>query len=311
MLTDSLADALTTAVNVFTFKEKTKIAKSNKTWFDKDGKKSMIRQNFAFNKYTDRTPSIKTKYPKMRNSVCELLRSNKREHINDRLTRFLNLPKRFINELNQLTGRQKNCNFIILNNENKLNTDDLAGSNLFNERFDSITKILAASIPTVPFTTEELGNSKKSLFFYPTDSLEISKFVRNLKNQKAAELDGLTAEILKVSLDVICDRLTHLVNESLSSGVFPKILKTAKVVPIFISGKKSSCKNYRPISTLSVLSKVFERIVFERLYKFMQVNNLFYCHQYGFRSKMSTLQAVADIPELIRNNIMLMYPVCY
>ena len=247
----------------------------------------------------------------MRNRVCELLRSNKREHINDRLTRFLNLPKRFINELNQLTGRQKNCNFIILNNENKLNTDDLAGSNLFNERFDSITKILAASIPTVPFTTEELGNSKKSLFFYPTDSLEISKFVRNLKNQKAAELDGLTAEILKVSLDVICDRLTHLVNESLSSGVFPKILKTAKVVPIFISGKKSSCKNYRPISILSVLSKVFERIVFERLYKFMQVNNLFYCHQYGFRSKMSTLQAVADIPELIRNNIMLMYPVCY
>ena len=70
--------------------------------------------------------------------------------------------------------------------------------------------------------------------------------MRILKNHKAAGLDGLTAENLKVSLDVICDRLTYLVNESLSSGVFPKISKAAKVVPIFKSGKKSYCENYRP-----------------------------------------------------------------
>ena len=109
----------------------------------------------------------------------------------------------------------------------------------------------------------------RSLFLYPTDSLEISKIVRNLKDHKAAGLDVLTAEILKVSLDVICDRLTYLINESLSSGVLPKILKAAKVVPIFKSGKKSNCENYGPISISSVLSKVFERVVFQRLYKFM------------------------------------------
>ena len=64
---------------------------------------------------------------------------------------------------------------------------------------------------------------------------EIFKVVRNLKNHKTAGLDGLTAEILKVSLDVICNRLTYLVNDSLSSFVFPKILKAEKVVPIFKS----------------------------------------------------------------------------
>ena len=58
---------------------------------------------------------------------------------------------------------------------------------------------------------------------------------------------------------MICDRLTYLINETLSSGVFPKTLKTAKVIPIFKSGKKSNCENYRPISIFSVLSKVFER----------------------------------------------------
>ena len=103
---------------------------------------------------------------------------------------------------------------------------------------------------------------------------------------------------------MICDRLTYLINVefSLPSEVFSKYLKTAKVVPIFKSGKKSNCENYRPISILSVLSKVFERVVFERLYKFMQVNNLFYCRQFGLRSKMSTLLALTYITELIWNN---------
>ena len=74
--------------------------------------------------------------------------------------------------------------------------------------FVSISKILAASFPIVLFTTEGLANTEKSLFFLPTDSLEISKVVRNLQNHIAAALVGLTAEILKVSLDVICDSLT-------------------------------------------------------------------------------------------------------
>ena len=76
-------------------------------------------------------------------------------------------------------------------------------------------------------------------FFYPNDSLEIFKFVRNIENHNAAGLDGLTAESLKVSLDVICDSLTYLINQSLSSDVFPKFLKTAKMVPIIRSGEKA------------------------------------------------------------------------
>ena len=224
-------------------------------------------------------------------------------YFDDRLTRFLNSPNCFFIELNRLSGKQKKkSNFIKADNENKSNTDDFAVSNEFNEKFVSISKTLDTSNPTVPFTTEGLCNNEKSLFIYPTNSLEISKFVQNLKNHKVARLDGLTAEILKVCLHVICGRLTCFINESLSSGVFPKILKTAKVVPIFKSGEKSNCENYRPISNLSVLSKVFERVVFERLYKFMQVNNLFYCRQLGFRSKMSTLLALTGITELIRNN---------
>ena len=147
----------------------------------------------------------------MRNRVCELLRSKKREYFENRLTRFLYSPKRFFNELNRLTGRQKkNVNFIIADDESKLHTDDFAVSNLFNQKFVSMSKTLAASIPTVPFTTECLPNRIKSLIFYPTDFLEISKVVWNLTNHKSAGLGGQTAEILNVSLAVISDRLIHL-----------------------------------------------------------------------------------------------------
>ena len=79
----------------------------------------------------------------------------------------------------------------------------------------------------------------RRLFFYPTDPLETSKVVRNLTNLKAAGLNGLTAENLKVSLDMICERLTYLVNESLSSGVSPKILKAVKVALNSIGSEQS------------------------------------------------------------------------
>ena len=81
---------------------------------------------------------------------------------------------------------------------------------------------------------------------------------------------------------------------------FLKILETVNKVPSFESRKKSNCEKYVPISILSVLSKVFERVVFERLYEVVQVNKLFCCCQFGFRSKTSTLQTLADITELIR-----------
>ena len=105
-----------------------------------------------------------------------------------------------------------------------------------------------------------------------------------------------------MSHDVINEKLNHLVNESLKSGTFPQVLKAARVVPIYKSGKKSIRENYRPISVLSVLSKIFERVVHERLYNFMDKNKLLYPRQFGFRSKLSPIHALSDITEIIRDN---------
>ena len=87
-----------------------------------------------------------------------------------------------------------------------------------------------------------------------------------MKNHKSHALDGLTAEILRVSPNVIDEKLTYLVNEWLETTTFPQALKAARVVPLYKSGKKSIRQNYRPIYVLSVLGKKLERVVHGRSY---------------------------------------------
>ena len=80
----------------------------------------------------------------------------------------------------------------------------------------------------------------------------------------------------------------------LNTGYFPDNLKIAKVIPIFKKEDPSLCNNYRPISLLPAISKIFEKVIFKQLYDYFTDNNLFYQHQYGFRSGHSTEMAVLE-----------------
>jgi hypothetical protein len=99
--------------------------------------------------------------------------------------------------------------------------------------------------------------------------------------------------------------LAHIFKLSLENGVFPEKLKSSRVVPIFKAGDARSCDNYRPISLVSSLSKILEKIVAVRLTNHLQLNNLLYTHQYGFQRNMSTehnlVQVVNFISKAINN----------
>ena len=103
-------------------------------------------------------------------------------------------------------------------------------------------------------------------------------------------------------MPVIAYALVDLINRSFSEGKFPTCLKDANVYPLFKSGNKTNVDNYRSISILPVLSKVFEKVVYERLYDFLEKNNLIYSKQFGFRSNRSTIDALAEITEKRRNH---------
>ncbi len=88
--------------------------------------------------------------------------------------------------------------------------------------------------------------------------------------------------------------LSTLINKSLQEGCVPQILKMAKVLPIYKSKEHNLLQNYRPISILSAISKVLERIVYNRVMTFLDKDNQLYKHQYGFRKGYSTVNAVSE-----------------
>ena len=86
----------------------------------------------------------------------------------------------------------------------------------------------------------------------------------------------------------LCEPLALIINQLFLTGIFPDRLKLAKVLPLFKKGDQNSVDNYRPISLLPAISKIFERIVFCQLYDYFDSNDLFYISQYGFRRAHST-----------------------
>ena len=110
---------------------------------------------------------------------------------------------------------------------------------------------------------------------------------------------GISSKLLKRIKGVLVDPLTVIINQSLCTGGFPDNLKLAKVVPLFKKGNPHFLDNYRPISLLSTLSKIFEKVVFQQVYTYFTDNKLFYENQYGFRKNHSTELAALELVDRI------------
>ena len=93
--------------------------------------------------------------------------------------------------------------------------------------------------------------------------------------------------------------LSYICNTSLGQGIFPDVMKIARIIPLFKSGDKQNVSNYRPISLLPQFSKILEKIFNNGLMNFLNCNNLLYLRQYGFRKNMSTSMAIMELVENI------------
>ena len=133
------------------------------------------------------------------------------------------------------------------------------------------------------------------------DSNEIILIIASFENSKASGPLSIPTEILKLIKHNICYPLREIINISFATGVYPDLLKIAQVIPIFKNkGDKMLVSNYRPISLLSNINKIFEKLVYSRLYSFLTLHNCIYELQFGFRSKHSTNHALLSLTEMIR-----------
>ena len=164
-------------------------------------------------------------------------------------------------------------------------TDPLSFANIFNDYFSSITEKTKANIKFSNISFQDFLHhpDEESLFITPTDAHEVNLIISSLNSNKSTGPNSLPTKILKLLKNKISTHLKDLFNLFFSSGVFPSILKVAKVIPVHKKESKMFCSNYRPISLLTNIDKIIEKIVYNRIYKFLDKNNIIYSLQFDFR----------------------------
>jgi hypothetical protein len=145
-------------------------------------------------------------------------------------------------------------------------------------------------------------NVNNSIFLRNTDVKEVETIIKTLK-EASPGIDGIHSKVIKATYHKFISPLTHIFNLSLSQGFFPNEMKIAKVVPLFKSGDSQHVTNYRPVSILPLFSKMFEKLMFNRLHNFIESNNLIYEYQFGFRTKYSTNLALIILIDKILSAI--------
>ena len=121
-----------------------------------------------------------------------------------------------------------------------------------------------------------------------------------MKNKKSSGYDGITNKVVKLIGDIIADPISRLLNECIANGYFPDKLKEAKVIPLYKKGDIHKVKNFRPISLLPSLSKIFEKALKVQLMENIESNEILPETQFGFRSGRSTINAVENLVQHIQ-----------
>jgi len=185
-------------------------------------------------------------------------------------------------------------------------TTDFDIANTLSKYFSSTGEKLANRIEKTilaPPTTSQSSNLQTSFFLFPTCPEEMQKVISNLAAEKAVPIVDILIKYLKLAGTTISKFLADLFNTSILDSEYPDDLKIAQIIPIHRSGSIECCSNYRPISILPAINKVFEKLLYSRLYSYIETNELLSPSQYGFREGTSTELAINEIYNYYLHNL--------
>ena len=173
----------------------------------------------------------------------------------------------------------------------------------FNKYFTQIDPNLAKGIDTSTKSFNEY--IRKNGTTQPEKLISVNEFKDaffSLKINKRAGYDDISFNVVKNCFGVLHKPLLHIFNLSLQTGIFPDKLKIGRVTPLFKGGENPKLGNYMPISVLPPFSKLLEKIVYNRLYKYFTDNSILYKKQFGFQEGHSTEHAIVQLVDQIRNS---------
>jgi hypothetical protein len=226
------------------------------------------------------------RYKQYKTLYFRILRGAKKLYFKDKLTENAKNPKKIWKTLNEILGKEKQKESISQININHVTESDPTKiADHFNTFFTSIGKKISNDVRNVDMQPEDYinyGRAIPEMSLGNTTHEHILKIIRKFKQKPSCDIHGVSTKMIKFIGPEIAKPLAHIFNLSLMHGTFPDMLKQCRVIPIFKSGSRLECDNYRPISLLSSISKILEKIVAKKLLFHLTSNDLLYTHQYGF-----------------------------
>ena len=169
-------------------------------------------------------------------------------------------------------------------------------SEICNDHFVTVGERLACQIPCSDYSpTVHIPKTNSVFQLKPVTEGQVLKLLNKLINGKATGLHNIPNRVLKESADIIGPSLTFIFNFSIMSRAFPDDLKMTKVTPAFKGGDRDDLGNYRPISVLPTVARIFEKLVYDQMYAYFLNNGLLGDRQFGFRSLHSTALALSKV----------------
>jgi hypothetical protein len=205
-------------------------------------------------------------------------------------------PKKYWSLVKRVYGNKKGLGIPVIEKDDSHLTTSIAKAKAFTEFFQEQQTLIVPvdhQLPPVVRLTDQTVNS------VTTTPAEVSKILNSLETGKAHGADGVSNRLLKEAADSISDPLSVLINKSFGIGKVPTSWKRANVSPIHKKNERSMVSNYRPISLLSTLAKVQERIVYIKLYDFLTANNLLTAKNSGFKERDSAICQLINIVDKI------------
>ena len=259
---------------------------NRKPWLTNGLKSAIDTKNKLFYTMRKNPTEINTlNYKSYKYFLTKLLRKKERDYYDTLLDKYKSNLKKSWNVIKSVINRHKTKNAMEMSirvNDSVIKDGKLIADN-FNRFFVNVGPNLSRLIPNSSANPADcISNNTNTIFINETNETEILNIIRNMKEGSVGP-DGISTKILKQTVTLIVKPLVHTLNLSLCQGYFPTALKTARVIPIYKSGDPMEMKNYRPVSVLNVLSKVFEKVMYNRLFDFFDTNNSLYKMQFGFR----------------------------
>ena len=280
-----------------------------KPWISKNILSKIDEKNKAFRKYLRANDANKdnlfAKFKNLKNQVTFLVRSGKKEYYKKYFAKNKDNIQKIWKGIKEIINiKSKNFDHpTCLQDGDSIITDPIAISNSFNNYFTSIADniLKKRKYEGSKSYRDFLANRLTENFvFEECTEGEIESIISSLDVTKSSGPNSIPVFILHLLKDSVSNPLNKIFNLSLRTGQHPDILKISKTIPIFKKGSRLMVSNYRPISLLSNLNKILEKIVHERVYKFLEAFQCIYSFQFGFRKKHSTNHALIEITETIR-----------